>query len=252
MNIVITGASSGLGESIAIRYSFDKKNNLFLIGRDCHRLGEITSRCLKNGAYAEFVSIDVTQEHLMQSYLSNVITIHGIDIIIACAGVSGGTLNNIESASQIKSIMSVNVFGVINTLMPVIPYMIRRGFGHICVIGSMAGLIHLASAPAYSASKACIMRFADSMRSYLRCYGIFVTTVIPGYIDTPMTNANKFPMPFTISSQDAADIVINGIAKKKRYVIFPLIVYCFIRILRFLPSPILDFIISILPGKDSL
>lgn len=130
--------------------------------------------------------------------------------------------------------------------------MIKRKHGTIVLISSMAGLLPLASAPSYSASKAAIKIFGEAMRSYLQSFQVQVCVVIPGYIDTPMTQLNKFPMPFKISAEQAAKIIIQGINNKKGLIVFPKVIYFLLKIISLFPYPLLDYINSKLPGKPSL
>ena len=137
--IIITGASSGLGAALAIKYS-NTKNNLFLFGRSENRLNNVAEICRKNGASVTIIIADVTDSKLMQLHLNTITQEHIIDVIIACAGVSAGTLDGPETRNQVDKIFSTNLNGVLNTIMPVIPNMIHRRAGTIVIISSMAGL----------------------------------------------------------------------------------------------------------------
>ncbi|GAB4166064.1 MAG: SDR family NAD(P)-dependent oxidoreductase [Rickettsiaceae bacterium] len=248
--IIITGASSGLGAAIAINYSrFPCK--LFLIGRSSERLQQITDICSSNGAEILPIVLDVTDSEAMERNLKKIAEQDGIDIVIACAGVSAGTLDGPETAKQVKKIFDVNVDGVLNTVLPVIPHMVERRSGQIAIVSSMAGFVGLASAPSYSASKGAVRLFSDALRGYLKPLGINVTTVIPGYIKTPMTKVNNFPMPFMISAEKAAQKIINGIGNGKEIIAFPWIMYLLMKVLSLLPSRVLTYINSKLPGKPA-
>ena len=135
--------------------------------------------------------------------------------------------------------------------MPVIPNMIHRRAGTIVIISSMAGLLGLSSAPSYSASKGAVRLFSDALRGYLKDKNVHVSTVIPGYIKTPMTDVNNFPMPFQISAESAANKIINGIEKKRDVITFPLTIYLFMKLLNCLPSNFITYINSKLPAKPS-
>lgn len=129
--------------------------------------------------------------------------------------------------------------------------MITRKKGNIAIISSMAGLIGLSSAPSYSASKACIRVFGEALRGYLKQYNVHTTVVIPGYIKTPMTDVNNFPMPFMISVEKAAEKIIKGISNNKGVIVFPITIYLLLKFLSFLPNQLIDYINSKLPGKPA-
>jgi short-subunit dehydrogenase len=135
--------------------------------------------------------------------------------------------------------------------MPAIPFMIANKEGMIVLISSMAGLIGLSSSPSYSASKSAIKFFGDSLRAYLKKFNVKVSVVIPGYITTPMTEVNNFPMPFIISAERAAEIIVSGIEHNEGIIAFPKIMYFGLKLLSFLPYKFLDYINSKLPGKPS-
>lgn len=248
--IIITGASSGLGAALAEEYSRGK-NNLFLFARSKERLKKIADICKANGANVTKIIADVADQSAMQQNLDKISSKHKVDIVIACAGVSAGTLNGPETPEQANKIFNVNLNGALNSVMPLIPHMIKNKSGNIAIISSMAGMIGLSSAPSYSASKAAVRVFSDALNGYLKSYNIHVSNVIPGYIKTPMTDVNTFPMPFMIDAEKAAKKIISGIEKNKGVIAFPLIMYFFMKFLNLLPSSLMSYINSKLPGKPA-
>lgn len=249
--IIITGASSGLGAALATGYA-NITTRLFLFGRSKERLAYIASICKTQYAEVTTISADVKDQQLMHLEITKICKKYKIDIIIACAGISAGTLGGPETASQSKTIFCTNMDGALHTIMPALPFMIQNKSGNIVIISSMAGLIGLSSSPSYSASKAAIKTFGDALRGYLQQFEVKVNVVIPGYIDTPMTRVNNFPMPFKISAKDAAKIIIRGVQKNKAIIAFPLIMYILLRILSVLPAILIDYINSKIPGKQAL
>ena len=248
--IIITGASSGLGAALAMRYSIEG-NNLFLFARSEERLNNTALICKNNGANVTTIIADVTDASTMQNHLDKIAKQHSVDIIIACAGVSAGTLDGPETLTQVNKIFSTNVNGVINTVMPLIPYMIRKKSGNIVIISSMAGMLGLSSAPSYSASKGAVRMFSDALNGYLKIYNVHVSNVIPGYIKTPMTAVNQFPMPFQISADKAAQKIIHAVARNQGVIAFPMSIYFVMKILNLLPSRLISYINSKLPGKPA-
>ena len=248
--ILITGASSGLGYEIALQYA--KPNiRLILIGRNIDQLNKIANLCNDKGAKTHVIAVNVRDKAKMAEYLVKFCDQYGIDIAIACAGVSAGTLEGPESPSQVEIIFDTNINGVLNTIMPIVPHMIARRKGSIVIISSMAGLVGLSSAPSYSASKACVRVFGEALRGYLKQYNVNTTVVIPGYIKTPMTDVNNFPMPFMMPATTAARKIIKGISNNKGIVAFPIITYIALKCLSCLPNQLISYINSKIPGKPA-
>jgi short-subunit dehydrogenase len=248
--ILITGASSGLGYELALQYS-KPHIRLILVGRNVDQLNKIANLCSLRGAETYLLALDIREKKALNEHLTNFSTQYGIDVVIACARVSAGTLQGPESPSQVETIVETNINGVLNTIMPIIPHMITRRKGNIVIISSMAGLVGISSAPSYSASKACIRVFGEALRGYLKQYNVHTTVVIPGYIKTPMTDVNNFPMPFMISVEEAAEKIIKGISNNKGVIVFPITIYLLLKLLSLLPNQLIDYINSKLPGKPA-
>lgn len=249
--IIITGASSGLGWALAEKYAAPD-TRLFLFGRSPLQLGKIADLCVAAGAEVRTICGDVRDRPAMQRQIEQISQQYPVSVLIACAGVSAGTLGRPETGEQADEIFSTNLHGSLNTIMPAIPFMIKNQAGTIVLISSMAGLIGLASAPSYSASKAAVKIFGDALRSYLRKFQVKVCVVVPGYIDTPMTKVNNFPMPFKITAKQAAELIVSGIEARRGLIIFPKITYFMLKLLNFLPYQLIDYVNARLPGKPSL
>ncbi len=248
--IVITGASSGLGYELALQYS-NPHSRLILMGRNSDQLDKIANLCNEKGATTHIIVVDIRDKVNMAKYLTKFCEQYGVDVAVACAGVSAGTLDGPESSSQVEIIFDTNINGVLNTIMPLLPYMIARRSGSIAIISSMAGIVGLSSAPSYSASKACVRVFGEALRGYLKQYNVNMTVVIPGYIKTPMTDVNNFPMPFMVSAKKAAKKIIKAISNNKGVIAFPTITYIILKCLSCLPHQLINYINSKIPGKPS-
>ncbi len=248
MNIIITGASSGLGAKLAEIYA-KEKHNLILIGRNKKRLLKINNKCQKLGAKTQYEIIDVRNYKKLNTSITNHTKKHPIDLIIANAGISAGSHGGPESYNQLKDIFDVNIYGVINSIYPLIENFKKRKTGQIAIISSMAALHALPSAPAYSCSKITIKYFGDSLRAELKKYNIKVNIIFPGYIDTPLTKNNNFPMPLMIKADIAAQKIKYGLEKNHYYIIFPKIIYYLLKFINLLPLKITDFIFAKLPKK---
>lgn len=249
LHILITGASSGIGEHLALGYA-EHGNVLFLCGRSQKRLEEVKKDCEAKGATVYVNVLDVTQAEQMKSWVEECDTTHPLDIVIANAGISAGMgKSKTEPQDQIQEIIDINVMGVTHTIMPAIPLMQKRKRGSLAIVSSLAGYHGVPGSPAYGASKAAVKSFAESWRVLLRRDNIFVTCVCPGFVKTPLTDVNKFPMPFLMKPEKAAKKIIKGIAKQKRMVAFPLIMRFAVWLISLLPYWISDRIMEKTPNK---
>ena len=136
--------------------------------------------------------------------------------------------------------MDVNFTGAIHATMAVLPHMMARKSGHLVVVSSVAGFRGLPKSSAYSASKAAISTYWESLRVEVQPHGIAATTINPGYIKTPLTDKNKHPMPFIITAEKAAKIMANGILARRKVITFPARMRWAMRLMRFLPNWLYD------------
>lgn len=249
--ILITGASSGIGEALAYEYA-KPGVTLYLTGRDEHRLNKVAEKATSLGAICKIRSMDVTYSEEVKNCINEIFQENFIDLIIASAGISAGTSGKAESETQIRRVFDVNINGVLNTILPAIPYMESARKGQIAIISSIAGFISLPSSPAYSASKSCIKTLGEALRIVLKRNNVKFSVIAPGYIKTPMTDVNNFRMPFLMEATKAANIIKRGLEKDKGLIAFPLPMYILVRIADLLPMPIKGFLFNKLPGKKEL
>lgn len=251
MNIVISGANSGIGRALALAYAAQNVN-LFLCARDEKRLQDIKQICLELKANVFTKSVDVRNEVAMAQWIEEIEKNHTIDLVIANAGISAGTSGGTESVKQIKDIFSTNIDGVLNLINPVIEKMKQRRSGQVALIASLAGFRGLPSSPAYSASKAAVRVYAEGLRGNLAEFGIKVNAVCPGYIKTPMTAVNKFYMPFLMPAEKCAQIIKQGLAQNKSRIAFPFPLYFVVWLATLLSTRITDPIFARLPKKSKM
>lgn len=250
-NIVITGASSGLGAALAVHYArFD--TTLYLHGRNLSRLQQTAQICEELGARVSLHTGDVTDEGDMRRWLISADDASPIDLVIANAGISAGTGAGGESEAQAREIFSINMDGVVNTIAPLIPRMIARNSGQLALVSSLAGMRGLPSSPAYSASKAWVRVYGEGLRGWLGRANVKVNVICPGFIKTPMTDVNPYQMPMLLSADNAASIIAKGLRANKSRIAFPLPLYLLMLFMSALPQVISDKLFSMLPDKPSL
>lgn len=248
--ILITGASSGLGKALALEYAKEDVT-LFLNGRNTERLTETARLCENKGAIVVFEAIDVCNKEELGNWILNCDKISKIDLIIANAGISLGTLNESNNCIyETYNIFDTNVYGVLNTILPIIPKMTERRNGQVVLISSMSGFIGMPSCPSYSSSKACVTAYGEGIRGLLKEHNVGVSIVCPGFIRTPLTDQNNFVMPMIMEAEKASKIIVKGVSKNKGMIAFPLIYYITLKFLRFLPFNWTNFILSKLPKKN--
>ena len=249
--ILITGASSGLGSALASFYAKDSCT-LLLTGRNQQRLEEISALCRDKGAVVKNAVLDVLSREALANWITEMDKLHPIDLVIANAGISGGTSGATESDTQTRDIFATNIDGVLNTVLPVIPLMQTRQKGQIALISSLAGFRGLPSAPSYSASKAAVRLYGEGLRGVLAKDHIGVTVVTPGYVTTPMTSVNEFPMPFILPVEKAARIIAERLQKNPSRIAFPYILYRVVHLMACLPPAWTDWIFAKLPSKPKM
>jgi hypothetical protein len=194
------------------------------------------------GARSEGYACDVRDLAAMKSAAAAFIEKHGLpDIVIANAGVSHGTLTEHEDDVEVfRQIMDINVNGVVNTFHPFIAPMRQRGSGTLAAIASVAGFRGIPGASAYSASKAAVISYSEALRVELRRSRVRVTTICPGYIATPMTAKNPYPMPFIISAEAFARRCAATIERQASLAVIPWQMAIVGRIYRCLPNALFD------------
>jgi short-subunit dehydrogenase len=246
-NILITGASSGIGAELAKSYSKEKVR-LLLLARSEERLQKIANICIKNGSEVKIVICDICSADI-KVQIEKICASYKIDLLILSAGVSDGILNNLKEFDKIQKIFDTNLIATINIMMPILYQMIENKNGTIGIISSLASMFPLSCAASYSSSKAAIKIFGESLRCYAKNYNVTISVIVPGFIDTPMTKKNNFYMPCKMSVEKATSIIISGLEKGQGLIVFPKIIYFILKLTNFLPYKIIDFINSKLLGK---
>jgi short-subunit dehydrogenase len=220
--IIITGASSGIGRALAMRYARDGAS-LGLLGRNKERLESVAAACRDLGAEVSTGAFDVRRRAEVMQWITDFDHAAPVDLVIANAGVMEGTPpgGQIEPPDAAYALMETNVLGLLNTVQPLLPAMMRRGRGQIALIGSLAGFVPLADSPSYCASKAAVLSYGRSLRDLLIPYGVGVGVVCPGYVSTPMMAKESGPKPFVMTAEQGADLIKRGIDRNKAVIVIP-------------------------------
>ena len=247
-SILITGASSGIGWALALEYS-SVGVHLALCGRNLNRLHKIAMQCRAKGANVIYRVIDVQNQLEMANWIARIDRYFPIDLIIANAGISTGMDIKVSEEEQIRDIFSVNIVGTLNTILPIIGPMRLRQKGQIALLSSLAGFRGMPSAPAYCASKAAIRSYGEGLRGRLSGDGINVSVICPGFVESRITAANDFKMPFMISASKASRLIKKGLEKNYPRIAFPWQSYFLVRIINALPLRWTDKLLSKTPKK---
>ncbi|MDO8976688.1 SDR family oxidoreductase [Reyranella sp.] len=221
-SIVLTGASSGIGEALALDYAAPGVA-LALTGRDAERLEAVASACRAKGATVVAGTIDVTDRERFLPWLTAFDAAHPVDLVIANAGISIDKDNSsLDDFSIIRKTLDVNINGVLNTVEPLLQPMIARKRGQIGIVSSLAGFIGLPYSASYNASKAAVRVWGESIRYVLKKDGIGVSVICPGFVVSRITAEAPFPMPFMMTASRASSIIRRGLAANKPRIAFPI------------------------------
>lgn len=249
-HVLITGASSGLGAALARDYA-EAGRRLALGGRDAERLAAVAEDCRNRGAEVLATALDVTDSAALHAWIAEAETHAPLDLVIANAGTSAGTgAAGFESAEQTRRILATNIDGLVETVMPAVERMRARRQGQLGLVSSVAGYRGFPGAPAYCASKAFVKVWGEALRGHLKREGIAVSTICPGYVATPMTAVNRFPMPFLMSPEKAARIIRRGLAANRARIAFPWPTAFGAWLAGALPPAWTDPLLSRLPAKE--
>ena len=239
--VFLTGASSGIGEALALAIA-KRGAALGLVARRRELLNDLADRCRKFDIKVRVFPLDVTDEEALYEAADEMRAEFGrIDILIANAGIGG---NDEETRAYtpraVRKVIDTNLIGAVNAVHAVVPQMAERGSGHLVAISSLAGFRGLPKSAAYSASKAGMTAFFESVRLDLKHSGVDVTIIQPGFIRTPLTSGRTNKMPFLMELDDAIPLFLKAIEKKKKFAAFPWQLATLVRAGKIMPAWLYD------------
>lgn len=232
--ILITGAAGGIGREVCLAYA-EPGVHLFLGDIDQEKLEEVCGACRSRGAEVESALVDVTHRQDMARWILAADDRRPLDLVISLAGISKGSIRREETMDEVRSVLAVNLEGLINTIEPILPRMRARRKGQLGLTSSYAGFRGFPVAPSYCATKAAIRVYGEGLRARVSREGVGVSVIIPGFVRTPMTDANPYFMPFRARADRAAAHIKRGLAKNKARIRFPR------------PIPEIVYFLSLLP-----
>lgn len=248
--VFITGASSGIGQALALRYYRDGAR-LALVAR---RTGEVERWAAEqklDAARFKVYGADVSDEGAMARIGRECIAAQGLpDVVIANAGISiGMDTAHFDDLDVMRRTFATNNVGLAATFHPFVTAMNERGSGTLVGVASVAAIRGLPGHGAYSASKAAVVAYCESLRGECRPFGVKVVTLLPGYIDTPLTRGNRYSMPFLMQVEDFADQAVRAIRAQVSYRVIPWQMGVMAKLLRLLPNGLYDRALASRPRK---
>lgn len=248
--VLITGASSGIGQAMALHYA-RLGYQLALVARRSDVIQAwLHENAISPETYAIY-SADVADAGQMARMAQTCIAQQGLpDVVIANAGISIGVDSSVpDDLAVMAKILATNVMGTATTFGPFIAPMVARGSGTLVGIGSVAGIRGLPGHGGYCASKAAVISYCESLRGELRSSGVRVVTLCPGYIATPLTQNNQYTMPFLMQPEVFADKAVRAIAAGCSYRVIPWQMGVVAKLLRLLPNAVFDRLFAGRPRK---
>ncbi len=248
--VFITGASSGIGQALAWRYG-QAGWRLALVAR---RVGEIERWAREQGLdpqrYAVYGADVADTDSIVAAGLACIAGQGLPDVVIANAGISAGIDTAVRGDIDVLArTFATNNVGLAATFHPFVAPMVLRGSGRLVGMASVAGIRGLPGHGAYCASKAAVISYCESLRGEMRGSGVGVVTLCPGYVDTPLTRKNRYPMPFLIKAPDFADRAFRAIEAGVSYRVIPWQMGIVARLLRLLPIALFDQMLAGRPRK---
>lgn len=237
---LVTGASSGLGRGMALWFA-RKGVKVYAAARRRENLEALANEARAAGAHIEPVELDIADAEATVARIRELDTAcEGLDLVVANAGYGKESSAKRIDWETVKHTIDVNVTGAAATLSAVLPKMVERQRGHLVGVASLAAFRGLPRQAAYSASKAYLSTFMESLRVDLRGTGVHVTCLYPGFVKSEMTAQNKFNMPFLLETEEAVELMGRAIERKEAQYLFPWQMARVIGLVKLLPNALFD------------
>ena len=257
-SVLITGASSGVGEALAIECARRGVGHIFICGRNAERLAAVVDRCKAESGAKPCVEgriLDVTDEAATRAWIEECDSKAPLEVVFSNAGIGTGS----ESEENVRRTFATNVGGGLNVVLPAIELFRRRPAApdgsprrrQIVVTASIAGYAPLSTCPSYAATKAAMKSWALSLRGMLKREGIWVNAICPGFIRSRITDRNTCPMPFFMEADRAARIILDRVDRNVGLIAFPWPMRLGVWLMSALPWRLSEFISCLLPEKTS-
>jgi NADP-dependent 3-hydroxy acid dehydrogenase YdfG len=239
--VFLTGASSGIGEALALAMA-KRGATLGLLARRAELLKELAAECEQSGGKARYFAADVTDASAVAEAAKSLRNEFGkIDVLIANAGIGG---NNSETRNlnpeAVAKVININLLGAVNAVSAVLPAMLESKSGQLVAISSLAGFRGLPKSAAYSASKAGMTAFFESVRLDVQSKGVAVTIIQPGFIKTPLTSGRNNKMPFLMELEDSIPLFLRAIERRVKFAAFPWQLASIVRLGKIFPAWLYD------------
>ena len=250
-NILITGASSGIGEALALECARRGASKLFICGRNQERLEAVAAKCRAEGAEVHPRVLDVADEDATRAWVDECEALAPLELVFSNAGIGTG----IENETNVRRTFATNVAGNLNVVLPALTCFRTRpdrsGRRQIVITASIAGYAPLSTCPSYSATKSCMKTWALAWRKPLAREGIRMNVICPGFIRSRITDRNTCPMPFFMEADRAARIILDRVDRNVGLIAFPWPMRLASWFLSICPWRLAEFISNILPEKNS-
>lgn len=233
----ITGAGKGIGKSVALHYAAQGWT-VAISARTESDLSDVVGEAKQKHLSGRIIGypLDVTDHEGLKQTFEQIERDHGpLDQIIFNAGTHSPTPPTEFSVAPFRKLVEVNYIGAINGLDAVLPEFIARKSGHVAIVASVAGYSGLPNAAAYGATKAALINMCESLKTQLDGLGVTISVINPGFVRTPLTDQNDFPMPFLMEPEDAARAIFSGMERGKFEIAFPTPFVLILKFLRLLP-----------------
>lgn len=238
--VFITGGTTGIGMELAKHY-LAHGWKVGVCGRERAKFEE---NFVSHRDNVSFYAVDVSDRAALKSAILDFSSSIGLDLMIANAGIGYKFKTKVPDFEYSYKMVHVNLLGVMYAVEAALDVMIPRGKGHLVMVSSIAGYNGLPGVSAYSATKAAVQKYAESLHLDLRQFNINVTTICPGFVETPLTSNNHHSMPFIMKAPRAAELIAKAIHKKKMVYAFPFFFATLVRLISMLPRTWYRFIIS--------